>query len=415
MHTKQDNRYYSVDFWRGVACLMVVVHHAAWYVNNDPGYHFSGPIPKMIFRIINHLDLGVVFFFVISGYCITAACDAMRSKQHRISTYFVRRIRRIYPPLYAAVLVLFVVGTLAIVLGHPQIFYEPIWSGHRPSSLTWSQWLGNLTLTEIWRYHFFGDKCWFFLGPSWTLCYEEQFYAVCGLLLFVNARRFFAGAMGLSAAVLAVVAYGAWMHPLPTRGFFFDGYWLLFAAGMLVYYRIQRATPRMARAIDAGLLACAFAAFALRLITGNAGLEEYYCGFLFALMLAQLYRWDGVMIRSRLLRPVIYCGIMCYSLYLIHWPFVKFAAHEFYVGLGLHNSWFYLGIIIPACLICSVAAGWIFHLYVERRFLNTPPVMPWKGLKSKHKEAFIAEAAAVPAQAYSNTSTTPLGGGGKTL
>ena len=42
-------------------------------------------------------------FFVISGYCITAAVERSRQLGHSAGTYFWRRFRRIYPPLWMVI------------------------------------------------------------------------------------------------------------------------------------------------------------------------------------------------------------------------------------------------------------------------------------------------------------------------
>lgn len=103
-----------------------------------------------------------------------------------------------------------------------------------PFSLSIPHWLGNLTLTESWRGTAFGGQQ-YFLGPILSLCYEEQFYLVCGLLLFVSRWCFFRNALlvSLATVVVATVAAVAGLH---LQGFFFDGRWLMLAFGILVYW-----------------------------------------------------------------------------------------------------------------------------------------------------------------------------------
>jgi peptidoglycan/LPS O-acetylase OafA/YrhL len=88
---------------------------------------------------------------------------------------------------------------------------------------------------------------------------------------------------------------------------------------------------------------------------------------------------------------------MCYSLYLIHWPVVKATCHIFNYDLGIQNTWGVLLVTIPACVLFSAAAGWGFHLLVERRFLNTPPVLPWHAVGQR----------AVPAPACRSVTAMP--------
>jgi peptidoglycan/LPS O-acetylase OafA/YrhL len=84
---------------------------------------------------------------------------------------------------------------------------------------------------------------------------------------------------------------------------------------------------------------------------------------------------------------------MCYSLYLTHWPVVKLVSHLLYLA-GVRGLWPTLALTTPVCIAVSVAVAWAFHLLVERRFLNTPPLMPHVVLAkaaeaSSHKERQI--------------------------
>jgi peptidoglycan/LPS O-acetylase OafA/YrhL len=54
------------------------------------------------------------------------------------------------------------------------------------------KWIGNLSLTEGWRFHVVsngGGSLWFL--AAWTPGYEEQFYAGTGLLIATCGRRWF--------------------------------------------------------------------------------------------------------------------------------------------------------------------------------------------------------------------------------
>ena len=374
----KDTRYYSLDFWRGLACLMVAVFHSTFYVLENPANRFSGSVDRPVFRLFDHFWLGVPLFFVISGYCITAACDATRNKAHPMSQYFVRRFRRIFPPFWIAFGLLFAALLATSWLGIPRLFCDDIHPVHPLKSFSLSQWFGNITLTEIWRSNLFGQQRWFLLGPSWSLGYEEQFYAICGVLLLLSRRWFFRGAVCLTAAVAVVALINLVIKPLPIDGFFFDGRWLLFAAGMLVYYRIHYAGSKNARWAEGILLAGFALALGWKLLAKVSWTEEYYVGFFFSYLLTVLYRWDFAIATNVMLRPVTWCGVMCYSLYLIHWPVIKVTSHLLY-DAGVRGSWPTLTVAMPVSILSAVMAGWVFHVFVERRFLNTPPILPWKG------------------------------------
>src|SRR5262249_36486943 len=58
----------SLQAARGVAALMVVGYHAQIAVSD-----FIDPMPTWVRAILDHGDLGVDFFFVLSGFIITYA------------------------------------------------------------------------------------------------------------------------------------------------------------------------------------------------------------------------------------------------------------------------------------------------------------------------------------------------------
>ena len=61
----------------------------------------------------------------------------------------------------------------------------------RLASFTVTDWVGNFTAAASWLPKLFGGDSQYLLSNTWTLCYEEQFYVVTGLLLIVASRRFF--------------------------------------------------------------------------------------------------------------------------------------------------------------------------------------------------------------------------------
>lgn len=366
----RSTRYHSLDFWRGIACLMITVYHAAMYGLDNPSFQPSDPLARKVFTLIGWMWLGVPFFFVISGYCITAACDTIRYRPCAASEYFFRRFRRIFPPYWIVlVLSILLVGGVSLA-GYPQVFTDDHHPIPSPFSLSWSQWLGNVSLTETWR-GMIGDRGLLFLRHAWSLCYEEQFYAICGLALFIAPRRFFHVLLGVTLAVGGVWIATERGHLPAANGLFLDGRWFTFSAGILVYYRVTYARGWKATAADAALLAALTAAILLcRKWPAVYRYYEFPAGLLFAALIAFLHRWDLAIHSSRLLKPITLCGTMCYSLYLVHWPIVKAIASLFY-SAGVRDAWPTLLISIPTSVGVSIALSWIFHVLVERRFLNS--------------------------------------------
>jgi len=347
---------------------MVVLYHATLLENAsrpDVMNGLASGLGAEILRVASTLKLGVALFFVISGYCIAAAADSARRRPRGVREYCVRRFRRIYPPLWAVILASVLFFLLVDYWPLSGLLSQPPWAQPRPFWYSMSQWIGNLTLTETWRHHVWGDPRGHFPGQAWTLCYEEQFYFVTGLLAWLQPQRFFRGMCGVTALTMAAMLIGRRLG-VDTSGFFFDGSWLLFAAGVGVYYRLVHATARQAPLIDLALVA-AIPASRYLLVP----IEGATVAFVFAAALPWLYRVDRRVSRSAWLRPLAVCGQMCYSLYLVHQLPVK-AVSEFLRRLGVTGEWPTLLVTVPACLAVSLGLGWLFHVAIERRFLNRP-------------------------------------------
>src|SRR5665213_3292870 len=125
MKPQNTRRYYSLDFWRGLACLMVVVFHSTFYITDNPFHIYGSALSKQIFHLLSCGWVGVPIFFVISGYCISAACDSIG---HRRASrkFFTRRFKRIYPPYWIALLGLIALHWVLQIFAHEDLLCDRI-------------------------------------------------------------------------------------------------------------------------------------------------------------------------------------------------------------------------------------------------------------------------------------------------
>lgn len=350
-------RYDSLTAWRGVACLLVVLYHSTRHPPQG-----DGGFAAAIFAFLDKGWLGVPLFFVISGYCVTASADALRWRPRPAGHFFWRRFRRIYPPYWAALAIAALSACLmdVIVSGN-------VWQALKLPELTYWQWLGNLSLTETWRWHLTGGAESALLPPSWTLCYEEQFYFLVGLVLVLTRRHFFfvLGALTLIVALLHLFPWPG----LRTEGLFLDGQWLMFASGVLVYYVANYILPRWwVWSCLPLVVGIAYAAAGPGQLQQSVS-QSYVAAFTFALLILGLKRWDDYLKGRALLSPLRRCGEISYSLYLVHWPVAGVVGHGMDT-LGLNSPAAILLFRIPACVAATVLVGHIFHRLIERRFWN---------------------------------------------
>jgi peptidoglycan/LPS O-acetylase OafA/YrhL len=191
-------------------------------------------------------------------------------------------------------------------------------------------------------------------------------------MLLIAPKRLYAAAGLVSLAVVAIMVLSKKLG-ISVEGTFLDGRWLLFAAGILVFYAVHKAGDGVRAGICVGLAGAA----ALLLASGgvpwaihlNNNLERF-TALLFALVLIVLYRRDKQLSTQRWMRPLTWCGTMCYSLYLTHALVTKAIGHAAF-EMGYTGAWQTLGVVLPLSLAISLPVGWGFYLLVERRFLNS--------------------------------------------
>ena len=348
-------RYHMLDGWRGVAALVVVCHHAfSWEIGHE----------------------AVMLFFVISGYCITAAASSAIRKRMSFDTFMWRRIRRIYPP-YLLSLLWFVLTRFG--------------SGRASAIERLSQygavgWLQNFTLTQ-WisllkhPQPFAADNPVNTVAVYWSLGYEEQFYLVtAGLIALAVLWRSAAVGLGVVLAVIAIV----WnvVSPAVCYGFFLE-FWAHFAAGAIVFFRLCRLRTRTMRSIaDAALVALLLAGVTRTIWTGDVMHErklaiEWIVVAGFSLVLIGLRPLDEAFRRIRVWQAFSLVGLISFSLYLIHqcnlhvtsaiaaklFPFPNFAVVG---GVSL------VRVVIILALHLGLAS--LFWYFCERPFVNRTSV-----------------------------------------
>jgi peptidoglycan/LPS O-acetylase OafA/YrhL len=369
-------RYLTLDHWRGIACLLVVVFHSTsiWALTPQAGP--GGALDQAsagILSLLRTFWIGVPIFFVISGYAISATADSSRRRASGAREYMRRRIRRIYPPFWAMLAVQAAIVFAIDVVVSPGLLTGSVAPIERPWTFDPVQWAGNLTLTEAWRPNVLelGSPRAYIIGQSWTLVYEEQFYLVCGALLLLVPRRLFAGAALVTLGVVAAPTL-ARRFDLPISGFFFDGHWLMFAAGILVYWQINYGSRRTV-AVTWLLLGLGLA-FALRRFPSLRPMDDDLAvGIVFAAIILVVHRWDARLHAATALRPIQFAGTLCYSMYLSHAVLVR-SLSQVLSDVGLTSPAQTLFLVVPACLAIAVPFAWGFHVLVMSQPVSRAPV-----------------------------------------
>ena len=128
---------------------------------------------------------GAYGFIFLSGYFLVPQLhQIMRRKDHNaLRNFLLRRFRRIYPVLLAALFLTLVLDNAGIIWGHGETIYRSVAGYDAIEALTLSNFTGNLLSLQPTFSGSFGSN-----GPLWTLGYIVQFYAVAGGLAFMGIR-----------------------------------------------------------------------------------------------------------------------------------------------------------------------------------------------------------------------------------
>ncbi len=372
----------SLDLWRGVAALWVVaVHSCLAYVVNIRQSLLGNPIYK--FAVWGRL--GVVLFFVISGYCIAGAAFNTLVGERRTRRFVLDRVRRIYPPYLAALAFALCLAYLGAYL-KSRLAPDPASPAGSPIAVgdPWL-WCANLSLLQ--RPLGFPST----LLVAWSLSYEVAFYAIVAGWIAVCRRVYpndAARRAGLLAAGLAAttLASECWLLASPAGCPFPLDLWYQFGIGTLGFFSVaSRHSPHFWNAsgrswipwaVPAAGALCVFIAGPEDLsadggmfFLGNPSLRiQSIVTVLFLAVLLLQQPSDHVIVRARVAKPFLWVGTFSYSIYLTHTaviPFVDGAMRR----LGFHGS-LYLG-SLGAQILVAVAAGWLFYRWVERRFIRS--------------------------------------------
>ena len=126
--------------------------------------------------------MGVVFFFVLSGYLITGGLYDTRDEPHRFRKFYIRRTLRIFPLFYFVWICVFSAAPLLREQWQATQLLWPIYLGN------FARFIAYSTSTD----HIYTRMSWLpiEIGHFWSLAVEEQFYyRIWPFVVFTVADR----------------------------------------------------------------------------------------------------------------------------------------------------------------------------------------------------------------------------------
>ena len=169
-----SRRIPELDGLRGIAILLVLYYH---YVESSP------VLPSFLSALGRLTWSGVDLFFVLSGFLIGGILLNARESPNYFKAFYVRRAYRILP-IYAATLAGF-----WLLRALTQVEYSDNaslqWLFSRPFA-----WYSYATFIQNFSMSYYGNLGPAWLGATWSLAVEEQFYLTLPFMIkYVRPRR----------------------------------------------------------------------------------------------------------------------------------------------------------------------------------------------------------------------------------
>jgi peptidoglycan/LPS O-acetylase OafA/YrhL len=320
---------------RGIAALAVVFFHAGVEVGTDPRFWLEASFSQFLAPG----ELGVEFFFLLSGIVIVLAhwCDIGDASTLRL--YAWKRFRRIYP-IYWMILA-------AVV---PALFILPqLQPGVDRSFLSI---LSSVILVHVGSLNSV-------LIVGWTLFHEILFYAIFSLLLVNRSVGVISIIAWLSGSVLTILHFIV----SPGLAWLFSPLHLLFGGGMLIALTI-RLCPKLNWKLFlfpgiAGLGLVLVWSYQVHHRTDAISLAIGAALAFLVLGLIELERTQ----RLKVWAPLTFLGDASYSIYLLHFPILSLTFKVLFAASKMISIplwiWAVFGIAI------AVSAGIAMHVLIE--------------------------------------------------
>jgi peptidoglycan/LPS O-acetylase OafA/YrhL len=314
-----------VDAIRGLAILLVLSYHTllCLYPNyeaktySDNGILIISNI-KTAFLNFNPIGqgwIGVELFLVISGFLIHFIY-LQTQNEFKWNAFFSKRFWRIYPPYFIVLLFFFIKRIDLSQSGLIDFF------------------------SHVFLIHNLSDKTFFSLNPSfWSIALEVQLYLIYPiyivLIKYLGSKKTTILLL-LTTILFCIIAYQYNIHTL-SFGTFVLNFWFTWATGAFLadrYYQNKRLFKKPF--IWFSLFYILFFVFKLFHFTSSFILIPATLSCL-ALMEVILYGnfVDKFAVNKRIFKLLSYIGLISYSIYLIHQPYLNDLLNFYNPGISL--------------------------------------------------------------------------------
>jgi peptidoglycan/LPS O-acetylase OafA/YrhL len=360
------NRIKELDGIRGLAILMVLILH--YFYQLSLGSIDNGSLLVHLHNFTHWFWSGVDLFFVLSGFLIGGIIIDNRESTNFLQVFYIRRALRILPAYSLLLIAFYALRSQLDPARFGALFYgnAPIFPEF--SYFTFTQ---NIFLGLAFAMH--RDSA-IFLGPTWSLAVEEQFYMVVPFCLLITPRRYWVSLL-VGLAILALVLRTLFPEQLPyvVTPFRMDSLFL----GVLAALVVRRVSLRALLQERKWILRSAFFLLLVmvvlfvaegKLVWRAPQYSVLACFYTVLLLIAVIESGSPHLAIFRF-PPLRFLGLISYGLYLFNMP-ILWLFHGLALGARPSlNSGIACAITLIS-LIVSIALASISYFFFERRFLS---------------------------------------------
>jgi peptidoglycan/LPS O-acetylase OafA/YrhL len=360
------NRIKELDGIRGLAVLMVLILH--YFYQLSLGSLGNGSLLVRFQNFTHWFWSGVDLFFVLSGFLIGGIIIDNRESKNFLPVFYIRRALRILPAYSLLLIAFYALRSQLDPARFGALFYgnAPIFPEF--SYFTFTQ---NIFLGLAFAMH--RDSA-IFLGPTWSLAVEEQFYMVVPFCLLITPRRYWVSLL-VWLAILALVLRMLFPEQLPyvVTPFRMDSLFL----GVLAALVVRRVSLRALLQKRKWILRSAFLLLLVMVVlfvaegklVWRAPQYSVLACFYTVLLLIAVIESGSLHLAIFRFPPLRALGLISYGLYLFNMP-ILWLFHGLALGARPSlNSGIACAVTLIS-LIVTIALASSSYFFFERRFLS---------------------------------------------
>jgi exopolysaccharide production protein ExoZ len=338
MHEKI--RFNLLDTYRGLAALLVVTYHIT--IEMYDKFHFV-----VLGNIFRQGNIGVDFFFVLSGFIIFYIHDNDAGSVHRIIGFFKKRAIRIFPSYWLIVTI--ILATVLFLQSH--IVNKPPLSGN--------YLLATYTLFP---------HAYRLIPASWTLTEELYFYLLFGILMFVRPVRLRLILFFLIGIVLTIGSFFITHSLQPIAEEFITPYVIEFVGGCFAGYVFKYLTSYVSKSVFILLTIVSISLYAVTMMPLLFQIRVFLITLSFGLFVWSTASYESTY-KPRINRVLLLIGQSSYVIYLAHAFIVQILFKALY-DIHVPTAPLILSLIVLGSFLICAFLPTLLYTYYERPVLK---------------------------------------------